>query len=63
MTSLSGGSKASARARVTALTMFTQRIWTAVSGKVMPSAMAATTISAWAPLVGRMKMIAFFRLS
>ncbi len=63
MTSRSLGSKASARARVTAVTMFTQRICTGVMGSTCPKAMAATIVSAWPPFVGRMKRIAFLRLS
>ena len=63
MMSGSARSKASATARVIAVTMFTQRIWTGVIGSTPPSMTAAMMVRAWPPLVGRMNRIDFFRLS
>ncbi|MNH47841.1 hypothetical protein D3C79_1112880 [compost metagenome] len=63
MRSSSAGSNASAKARVTAVIMFTQRICSGVMGSVSPRRMAVNRTKAWAPLVGRMKRMDFFRLS
>jgi hypothetical protein len=63
ITPRSAGSKASASARVTAVIMFTHRICTGVMGSARPSRMAAIRVSASPPLVGRMKRMAFLRLS
>ena len=63
MTSGSAGSNANARAKVTAVTILTQRIWTGVIGKVVPNSSAAIMMSASPPLVGSTKRIAFLRLS
>ena len=50
-------------ASVTAVTMLIQRICTGVSGSVSPSRIAATTINASPPLVGRVQAITFWTLS
>ena len=63
MMSGSGGSKASARPSVTALIMFTHRIWTGVIGSVVPARIASRMISACAVLVGSRNRIVFRRLS
>ena len=59
----SGGSKASARPRVTVSTMLIHRICTAVIGKVMPSSKATTIASASPPLVGRVQATTLRMLS
>ena len=63
ITSASAGSKARATARVTAVTMFTHRICTGVSGRTRPKVTAASMTRPSAPLVGRMKRMALRRLS
>ena len=49
--------------RVTAVTIFTHKIWTGVIGSVMPSRTAISTIAACPTLVGSTKTTALRRLS
>ncbi len=59
----SAGSKASARASVTAVTVFTHRIWPAVTGNANPANNASRITPASPPLVGSMNSSDFLMLS
>ncbi len=63
MTSISGGSKASASDSVTAETMFTHRIWLAVTGRDRPASRANKITPASPIFVGRMNSSDFLMLS
>ncbi len=63
MISFSGGSKASDKARVTAVIMLIHRICTAVMGSAMPARSARTMVIASPALVGRVQLITFLMLS
>ena len=54
----SGSACSDDSASVTALTMFTHRICTGVSGSAMPNRIAISTMPAAPPLIGRMKTMA-----
>src|SRR5690554_181874 len=57
------GSTERERARVTAETILTQRIWTGVIGRVNPKRIAAMITVASAPLAGKRNRIVLRRLS
>jgi hypothetical protein len=53
------GSKASAMPSVTAVTMFTHRIWIGVTGNDMPSSSARMMVEASPAFVGRVQLMTF----